>query len=210
VSKLEFTLYDNLNLLYKDNVMKKLITLCILFSLLSCSNKPTVNIDFNQETNFQLFSSYQFSTQINNSIDANPIMINRIQGAVDVALTNKGLKKRTFVDMDSADLTIYVTFSQQEKENNSSFSIGLGTSRIGSNARGGLGVSTSVPINSEADIMTKIVIDMSDAKHAIWHGIDSYEASGDLSMEETDNAVTATVNRLLANFPPQTAVTDNK
>jgi hypothetical protein len=210
VSKLEFTLYDNLNLLYNDNVMKKLITLCILFSLLSCSNKPTVNIDFNQETNFQLFSSYQFSTQINNSIDANPIMINRIQGAVDLTLTNKGLKKRTFVDMNSADLTIYVTFSQQEKENNPSFSLGLGASIIGSNARGGLGVSTSVPINSEADIMTKIVIDMSDAKHVIWHGSDSYEASGDLSIEEKDNAVTATVNRLLANFPPQATVMDKK
>lgn len=210
MSKIEFTLYDNLHLLYRDNVMKKLITLCILFSLLSCSNKPTVNIDFNQETNFQLFSSFQFSTQTNNSVDANPIMINRIQDAVDVALTNKGLKKRTFVDMNSADLTIYVTFSQQEKENNSSFSIGLGTSRIGGNSRGSLGVSTSVPINSEADIMTKIVIDMSDATHAIWHGSDSYEASGNLTMEETDNAVTATVNRLLANFPPQAAVKNNK
>ena len=57
--------------------MKKLITLCILFSLLSaCSNKPTIYIDFNQEIKFQLLSSYQFNTQVNNTLDANPIMIN--------------------------------------------------------------------------------------------------------------------------------------
>lgn len=193
--------------------MKKLITLCILFSLLSaCSNKPTINIDFNQEVNFQLFNSFQFSNQVNNSLDANPIMINRIQRAVEYALASKGLKKHTFVDMNSADLTISVTFNQKEKENNSSFSIGLGTSRMGSNSRGSLGVSTSVPINSEADIITEIVIDMSDANHAVWHGSDSYEASGNISMEETDKAVTATVDRLLANFPPQAAlaVTEKK
>lgn len=186
--------------------MKKLLTLCILFSLLgACSNKPTINIDFNQETNFQLFNSYQFSTQIKNSVDVNPIMINRIQGAVEVALANKGLQKNTFVDMNSADLTIYVNYSKEEKENNSSFSIGLGTSRIGSNSSGGVGISTSIPVNGKANIITKIVIDMNDAKHAIWHGSDSYEATDDLSVEDTDKAVTATVDRLLANFPPLTA-----
>lgn len=191
--------------------MKKLITLCVLFSLLSaCSNKPTIHIDFNKETNFQLFNSYQFSTQINSSVDANPVMISRIESAVEHALAQKDLQKHTFVDMNSADLTIYVSFSHKEKENNSSFRIGLGTSKIGSNASGSLGVSTSIPINSEADIVTTIKIDISDAKHAIWHGSDSYEANGDLSMEETDKAVAATVNRLLENFPPNVAVHNEK
>lgn len=185
--------------------MKKSLTICMLFCLLgACSNKPTINIDFNKKTNFQLFNSYQFSTQIKNSVDVNPIMINRIQGAVEVALANKGLLKNTFVDVNSADLTIYVNYSKEEKENNSTFSIGLGTSRIGSNSRGGIGISTNIPVNGEANIITEIVIDISDAKHAIWHGSDSYEAMGDLSVEDTDKAVTATVDRLLANFPPPT------
>jgi hypothetical protein len=102
MSKIEFTLYDDftrlsITLLYRDNFMKKLISLCILFiaigiSLLSCGSKLTTHIDFNRETNFQSFSSYQFSTKVNNSLDANPIMINRIQGAVEVALAGKGLK----------------------------------------------------------------------------------------------------------------------
>jgi len=190
--------------------MKKLITFFILLSLLSaCSNKPTIHIDFNPETNFQLFDSFQFTTQITNSVDTNPIMINRIQSAVENILASKGLKKQTFVDINSADLTIYVTFIQQEKEKNSSFSLGLGTSIMGSNSTSSIGVSTSVPINSEVDIITKIVIDISDAKHTIWHGSDSYEASGNLSMEEKDKVVTATVNHLLANFPPQTEVMFN-
>ena len=192
---------------YRDKLMKKLITLCILYSLLSaCSNKPTIHIDFNKETDFQLFTSYQFSTQVDNSVDANPVMINRIQSAVEYALTSKGLTKNTFIDMNSADLTIYVSFTHKEKENNSSFSIGLGTSKVGSNSIGSIGVSTSIPINNEADIVTKIMIDMNDSKHAIWHGSDSYESNGNLSMEETDKVVATTVNRLLENFPPSVAV----
>jgi hypothetical protein len=191
--------------------MKKLITLCILFSLLSaCSNKPTIHIDFNQETNFQLFNSYQFSKQVDNSIDANPVMINRIQSAVEKALANKGFKKHTFIDMNSADLTVYVSFNHKEKENTSSFSFGLGTSRVGSNSSGSIGVNTSIPINNEADIVTKIIIDISNEKHAIWHGSDSYEANGELSMEETDKEVADTVNRLLENFPPSVSVHDDK
>ena len=183
--------------------MKKTFILCLLFCLLSaCSSKPTIHIDFNQEANFQLFSSYQFSPQMNNSVGTNPIMINRIQNAVELNLANKGLKKRTFIDINSADLTIDISYNQQEKEDNSSFSIGLGTSKIGRNTSGSIGISTSVPINSAADVITHIVIDMSDTKQTIWHGSDSYETSEDISIEEKNRAVTNTVNKLLANFPP--------
>lgn len=185
--------------------MKKSFILCMLFSLLSaCSNKPTINIDFNQETNFQLFKTYQFRTQTENSVDINPVMINRIQAAIEVALANKGLQKNTFIDINSADLTIYVNYINKEKENNSSFSIGLGTSRIGRNSGGSVGISTSIPINEKTNTITKIIIDMNDEKHAIWHGSDSYEASDNSSIEDKNKAVAITVNRLLANFPPQT------
>jgi len=185
--------------------MKKTFILCVLFSLLSaCSNKPTTDIDFNQETNFQIFKTYQFSNQIESSVDINPVMINRIQAAVEVALANKGLQKNTFIDMNSADLTIYVNYSHKEKENNASFSIGLGTSKIGSNSRGSVGISTNIPVNKIANIITKIIIDINDKRQAIWHGSDSYETVDDSSIEDINKAVTVTVNRLLANFPPQT------
>ena len=184
--------------------MKQFLIISFIFTLLAaCSSKPTINIDVNPNTNFQQFTSYQYSPKANTSIDTNPIMINRIQTAIDTTLTAKGLTKREYTDKHSADITIQVSFSEQEKQNNSSFSIGLGTSVMGGNSRSSIGVNTSVPINSEADVVTKIIIDMSDANQAIWHGSDSYEANADLSMEQTDKAVYTTVNRLLANFPPE-------
>ena len=184
--------------------MKHLFFISFLFSILTaCSSKPTVNIDFNPNTNFQQFASYQYSPETDASVDSNPIMINRIQTAIDMTLATRGLTKHEFIDKNSADITIQVSFSEQEKQNNSSFSIGLGTSRMGGNSRSSVGVNTSVPINNNADIVTKIIIDMNYANQAVWHGSDSYEAEAGLSMEQTNQAVNATVNSLLANFPPE-------
>jgi len=184
--------------------MKKLIVLFMLTHLLSaCSHKSTTQVDFNQDINFALFSTYQFSTHPNNSIDINPIMISRIQSAVENTLAKKGLRKHNYVSRSSAELTIFVTFSQEQLENNSSFTIGLGTSRVGSNSMGSIGISTSIPMNSESEVLTKIVIDISNEECAIWHGSDSYEASSNLAIEETDKAVADTVDRILKDFSPQ-------
>lgn len=184
--------------------MKRFFIIPFLFTLLAaCSSRPTIKIDSNPNTNFQQLSSYQFSPKAKTSVDTNPIMIHRIQTAIDTTLTAKGLIKHEYTDKHSADITIQVSFNEQEKQNNSSFSIGLGTSRMGSNSRSSVGINTSVPINSGADVITKIIIDMSDANQAIWHGSDSYEAKADLTIEQTNQTVLTTVNGLLANFPPE-------
>jgi len=181
--------------------MKQLFIFSILFSLITaCSNRPTINIDVKPEINFQIFNSYQYPQDVDTSFDANPIMINRIQTAIDSNLVTKGFAKHEFIDQNSADLTIKVSFTKQEKQHDSSFSIGLGTSKMGSNSSSSIGVS--IPMNNKANIITTIVIDISDEKQAIWHGSDSYEAKADLSMEQTNQAVSATVKGLLANFPP--------
>ena len=50
---------------------------------------------------------------------------------------------------------------------------------------------------------------MNNAKQAVWHGSDSYETIGYITIEETNKAVNETVNKLLANFPPPTALKVN-
>lgn len=185
--------------------MKRSLLISFLFSLLiACSSQPRVNIDFNPDTHFQQLTSYQFSPVTDVSVDANPIMIHRIQTAIDTRLAQKGLKKHTFVDKSSADISIQVSFNQQEKQRNPSFSIGLGTSRVGGSSSANIGLNTRIPINSEADIVTQIIIDMSDKNQAIWHGSASYEAKESLSIEQLNQVVKTKVNELLAHFPPKT------
>lgn len=190
--------------------MKKTIKFSILicavlaFNLLAgCSSKPSTKIDFNAKANFKSFTSFQFSPQQRAIFDENPIMYNRIQSAIEQNLLSQGLAKIVFIDNQSADLTISVNFSQYEKANSSSLSIGLGTGIVRRSGGGSISVSTSVPIHSGPMMMTKITLDMSHHGKAVWHGVASYETSDDVTSKELNNAVNLTVNKLLANFPPE-------
>lgn len=183
-----------------------LFNLFIALSLAACSSKPTTKIDVNPKVNFSNVSSFQFAPKQNTSLDANPIMINRIQLAVSEKLIKHGFRQIDFEDNQSADLTIDVDFSLHEKPNNSSISIGLGTGRIGSSSSGSIGISTNIPLNTATRNITKITISMKHGEEPAWHGVDSYEASEDMSVEEINKKVVATVNRLLAEFPPNSTV----
>ena len=179
--------------------MKSLITALFTLLLTACSSEPTTKFDYNEKTNFSLYKSYQFVEQTSPELDANPVMDNRIKQAIDSALT----RQRYIPQNELADLQIKFHFSQQEKANNSSFSIGLGGAKIGGSGAASVGVSTSIPIDSDAIIITKIFIDISHNGEAIWHGTDVYEGKGDMPFKEKELAITATVKRLLANFPPK-------
>lgn len=179
--------------------MKSLITVLFTLLLTACSSGPTTKFDYNEKTNFSLFKSFQFVEQTTPDLDANPVMDNRIKQAIESALLRQLFTAQT----ELADLQIEFHFTQQEKANNSSFSIGLGGSKIGGSGAAGVGVSTSIPIDSDATIMTKIFIDISHDGEAIWHGTDVFEGKGDMSFQDKALAITATVNRLLSNFPPK-------
>ncbi|KGJ95561.1 DUF4136 domain-containing protein [Colwellia psychrerythraea] len=181
--------------------MKILITLLFLFLLAACSSEPSTKFDYNEKTNFSLFKSFQFVEKTSPDLDTNPVMDNRIKQAIESAL----IRQRFTAQAANADLQIKFHFSQQEKTNNSSFSIGLGGTKIGGSGAASVGVSTSVPIDSDATIITKIFIDISHNGKAIWHGTDIFEGKGDMPFQEKELAITATVNRLLANFPPKKA-----
>ena len=179
--------------------MKSLVAVLFTLLLTACSSEPTTKFDYNEKTNFSLFKSFQFVEQTAPDLDANPVMDNRIKQAIESALIRQLFTAQT----EHADLQINFHFTEQEKENNSSFSIGLGGSKIGGSGAAGVGLSTSVPIDSDATIMTKIFIDISHEGEAIWHGTDVFEGKGDMSFQDKALAITATVDRLLSNFPPK-------
>jgi len=178
--------------------MKNLITVLFILLLTACGSAPTTKFDYNQKTDFSLFKSFQFDEKSNTNVDTNPVMDSRIKQAIESALTRQLFIHKT----ELADLQVTFHFSQQEKANNSSFSIGLGGARIGGSGGAGIGVSTSIPIDSDATIITKIFIDISHNNEAIWHGTDTYESKENMSYQEKELLITDTVNRLLSNFPP--------
>jgi len=72
------------------------ITAIFALSLLaSCSSKPSAKIDYNPKTNLSSFTSFQFSPKQKVTLDANPILTNRIQSAVEQNFSNKGVNKNS-------------------------------------------------------------------------------------------------------------------
>jgi len=179
--------------------MKNLV--CVLYALLltACVSSPTAKFDYNEKIDFSLFKNFHFIEHINNRVDANPVMDAHIEQAIKSALTRNFLTHKS----EFADLQIKFHFSQQEKINNSSLSIGLGRGKIGGRGAASLGLSTNIPLKTDVTMLTKIFIDISHNNQAIWHGNDIFENKDEMPVKEKKQAITATVNRLLLNFPPQ-------
>ena len=175
---------------------------CALIALLlsACAKTSTTQIDYIETIDFTLFDSFQFTEQAKNS--ANPVLGNRIREVIKISLIEQNY---TF-QIKNADLQIKFHFTQQEKPNNSSFSIGIGGAKIGGSGGASVGVSTNIPIESNATIITKIFIDISHNNEAIWYGTDSYESENNMSAADKERVIAETVNRLLLNFPPSTPV----
>jgi hypothetical protein len=180
-------------------MMKNIIGFLFILLLTACGSTPTTKVDYNEETNFSEFKSFHIGKSASTSADANPILLSRIEKAIKNTLMQKPLT----VQSESPDLLVTFHYAQQEKPNNSSFSIGLGGSSMGSRSSTGVGVSTSIPLDSSVTVITKIFIDISHNGKAVWHGTDIYEGEGDMPAMEKEKVIATTVSRLLAGFPPK-------
>lgn len=179
--------------------IKAFTSIFILLTITACTSTSTTQIDYVKTTDFSEFNSFQFVESNNSNKGSNPVLNLHIRNAIENKLT-----LQQFISQDTdADLQIKFRFTQTEKPNNSSFSIGIGGAKIGGSGGASVGVSTNIPIESDATYITKIMIDISHEGKAVWFGSDSYEAKGNISPLEKEQLISETVNRLLTNFPPE-------
>ena len=91
--------------------------------MLSACQSTKVSIDYDTETTFKNFKSFNFiadkktTDEIKTDLD-NPILMARIRAAIKEQLIFQGFTYQA----EGADLIVDYHFTQQEKENNSSFS----------------------------------------------------------------------------------------
>ncbi len=175
----------------------KLITTVLFFLLLGCQS-PKTTVDFDTSTNFKQFSSYQFEPTTEATVEVDQLTYDRIQNAITAELAQKPVR---YSD-NNADLQISFFTVVEQKQNNSSFSIGLGgSSRSGSSATG-VGLGTTIPIDGDINLYTKIVIDIKHQGKVIWRGSDGFEAEQDISPEERTKAINNVVAIILSQYPP--------
>lgn len=192
----------------------KLKAAAFLFSLLAtvlstslfsgCSTAPKPIIDFNSDTDFSRFTNFTINLlPLPKSPNDNPILIANIEKSVQKQLL---LKKLVYAS-SAAELTVSVSTKHTEKNNDSSFSIGLGTGRIGRSHSSSISLGTSIPIENSLHY-THVIIDISHNDQPIWHGRDLYESNPDHSPIHQRQLIDATVKRILDNFPPATKITN--
>ncbi|WNC73385.1 DUF4136 domain-containing protein [Thalassotalea psychrophila] len=167
--------------------------------LLGCKSTPST-VDYDTDTNFGQFSFYQLTdTTKDTSAPSDEITSERIKEAIITQLSGKSL---SLVEKDG-DLQVNYFTTLEQREKKSSFSIGIGGSNRSSNSATGVGLGTTIPLDSDFNTYIQITIDMHHQGKLVWRGFDGFEAEQDISPEDKQKGINEVVAKVLANYPPK-------
>ena len=176
----------------------------ILFSLMLSACASGVNIDYDKDTNFKEFKTYNVEkTPIRVSADTrinSPFMQQRVVKELGRVLTKKGfqhLKANT-------ELTVkyYLDIKQEIETEDSGVSIGFGRSSHHS----AIGFGFTVPVGETSSIDKLVLtIDMTSSKtgELIWRGSLGYSLVEGATPETYSLLIKNLVAEILKNFPPK-------
>lgn len=162
-----------------------------LMGVYSC--KP-IHIDYDTSADFKQYKTYNYYPNLKSGLsDLND---SRMKRAVDNVMRSKG-----FVKSNTPDVLINYYTKQTIKPSYSSVDLGIGQ-RIG--RRGGIGINTRIPINTNKKIQ-QITFDIIDDKKdkLIWQAEMSANVKEDGTITSRDAQYLKNVSKLLKNFPPE-------
>lgn len=181
----------------------RLISLSLIYlSLVACTSM--VNTDYDRNTNFQLFKTFNIEnkavrvaqdTRVNS-----PFMQQRVVNAIETALAEKGFKKTN----QSANLKIkyYMDIKHDFETEESAVSIGFGSSGYHS----AIGFGFTAPIGETYSIDKLVLtLDMFSTKtdKLIWRGSLAYRLEGGATPESYTDLINDLVVEILKEFPPK-------
>jgi len=171
--------------------MKSLLTLLLTIILISCG--ATASYDYDTETNFSKYKTYDFYPNISSGLsDLDNI---RIIKYTDSILQLQGFKKS-----DSPQFLI--NFFAKEFVSQSNTVIGFGVGSGGHN--GSVGVSGGVPVGGDI-INQKLTFDFIDEKEdkLFWQAVGTDELKVKASPSQKDSYYFELISKILKGFPPK-------
>ncbi|MCW5520150.1 DUF4136 domain-containing protein [Aureitalea sp. L0-47] len=171
--------------------MKLLFAILGLSMLLSCG--AYVGVDYNEETDFSTYTTYNFYPDRESGL--NQLDEKRIMRITDSLLQQKG-----FIKSDTPQL--YVNFFAEETLSNSRSTIGIGIGGGGRNVGGG--VSGGIPIGS-AQINQLLTFDLVDVvkDDLVWQA----KAEGNLKKSASPGKKVSyyqgVISKILKKYPPK-------
>ncbi|PKP25643.1 MAG: DUF4136 domain-containing protein [Bacteroidetes bacterium HGW-Bacteroidetes-2] len=171
--------------------MKNLIACIASLLLVSCG--ATVNYDYDKQTDFLHYKSYNYFPTIESGLSE--LDNQRIIKAADSILQQSGFVK-------TENPQFYINFFSKEFVSNSRNTIGVGVGSSGRNT--GIGVSGGIPIGGRT-VSQKLTIDFIDAiKDALfWQAVVESEFKERTSPSKKQQHYYNALQKAFKNYPPK-------
>lgn len=189
----------------KKRILNAVWVLSALGLLSACSGIQ-VSQDYDDKANFTNIKTLQWVPD-DKQIDPkatefakkNPLIAKRIEKAITTEMQAKG---HQFVTQNpDAFITYHVGTKSKIRSQPVTTSIGFGT--FGGGSFGGIGIQTSPDVEQYEE--GRLVIDILDKNQKLlWRGTSTTYIEDHLSSEETTELVNELVQKLLAQYPPNT------
>ncbi|GAB2687622.1 DUF4136 domain-containing protein [Aliiglaciecola aliphaticivorans] len=173
--------------------LSQIMILCIGLGLLSACSSNNIVMDTDQNTNFGAFKSYSVvSRNQEDSLSANRL-ISQVSQFLEA--NNKLVGDVGYTDA-LVELDHYIDY----RENDSSFSIGLGTGSFGRSGGVSIGGGVSLPIGADQISVAVVSMKVLINDRLVWSATNHHDFKTDNSASLA-KAQTVAINELLERFP---------
>lgn len=177
-----------------------LIVLPLLF-LQACSG-ITVSQDYEKEYDFAGLKTFAWKPNDNKSygVKDNDLIDKRIRTAIEKALRAKFYQP---VETLNPDFFISYHYNVEQKITSSGVSGGVALGRSSFGGFGGIGLSSGSDVRAydQGTLLIDVTIPLGDK--LVWRGVATQSVSDHSSPEESTANINETVDKILAQFPPQ-------
>ena len=183
--------------------LKNVIFLTVLAFIAGCSGIE-VSQDYNTTANFSNLKTFDWYLAKQKKTGGlrvdNPLLDSRIRKAVDRSLAQKGYKK---ISQGTPDFYVGYKYAILTRIRSEGARTGIGFGFGGSGSFGTVGIGTGSDVRDYDEGM--LVIDITNTKNRklLWRGTGTRRVSRHSDPKETTKKVNQTVEKILAQFPPQ-------
>lgn len=184
--------------------LRRPLLLALFAMILGCSG-ITVSQDYDETLDFTGLKTFNWKAATQKKtgdvrVD-NPLLDSRIRTAVNRSLSEKGYQK---VSQGAPQFYLVYQYSIRSKVGSDEVQTGVGIGFGGSGRRGTVGVSSGGGVSQYDEGMLVIDIIAAGSENLLWRGTGVRRLRTESGPEEITQDVNEIVEKILAQFPPQT------
>ena len=183
-------------------IIKHIVLLGLVSFFLQACSGITVSQDYEKEYNFAGLKTFAWKPNDNKSygVKDNDLLDKRIRTAIENTLQAKSYHR---LDSFNPDFFISYHYNVEQKITSSGVSGGVSIGRSSYGGFGGVGLSSGSDVRAydQGTLLIDITIPLGDK--LVWRGVATQSVSDHSSPDESTARINETVEKILAQFPPQ-------